>query len=85
MAKSGTQINKVIDYWRGGHWHEPVQYGRGRAMINGSVPVQDSYADSNGYASEPLQILNYYVQTSKRDQCFFRSFPIFLKEKDSKK
>lgn len=81
MGKRQGQIGKVIDFYRVGHWHEPVSYGQGRIMVNGSVPGQDSYADSKGFWSEPVQILNYYVKTEKRSTCFFRSFPIYLANK----
>lgn len=84
MAKRQVQLGIVAHFYRVGHWHEPVSYGQGRMMVNGSVPGQDSFADSKGFCSEAIQILNYYVQTDKRDTCFFRSFPIYL-QKISKK
>jgi len=81
MNKRQAQIGKVCHFFRVGHFHEPVQYGQGRMMVNGSVPGQDTYAESKGFYSEPLQILNYYVETKKRNTCFFRSFPIYLQRK----
>lgn len=81
MAKRQVQLGKIIHFYRVGHWHEPAQYGQGRMMINGSVPGQDSFADSKGFCSEAVQIMNYYVQTTKRNTCFFRSFPIYLQKK----
>jgi hypothetical protein len=81
MARRQVQLGRIIHFFRAGHWHEPTQYGQGRMMINGSVPGQDSYADSRGFCSEAVQILNYYVQTEKRNTCFFRSFPIYLQKK----
>ena len=84
MGKRQVQLGKVIHFYRVGHWHEPVTYGQGRMMVNGSVPGQDSFADSKGFSSEPIQILNYYVETDKRDTCFFRSFPIYLRNKSKK-
>ena len=81
MAKRQVQLGKIIHFLRIGHWHEPAQYGQGRMMVNGSVPGQDSYADSKGFCSEAVQIMNYYVQTEKRNTCFFRSFPIYLQKK----
>lgn len=81
MAKRQVQLGKIIHFYRVGHWHEPAQYGQGRMMINGSVPGQDSFADSKGFCSEAVQIMNYYVQTEKRNTCFFRSFPIYLQRK----
>ena len=81
MSKRQVQLGRIIHFLRIGHWHEPAQYGQGRMMVNGSVPGQDSYADSKGFCSEAVQILNYYVQTTKRNTCFFRSFPIYLQKK----
>lgn len=81
MSKRQTQLGKVVHFYRVGHYHEPVSYGQGRMMVNGSVPGQDDYAEGKGFASEALQILNYYVETHKRSTCFFRSFPIYLQSK----
>jgi hypothetical protein len=81
MAKRQVQLGKIVHFLRIGHWHEPAQYGQGRMMVNGSVPGQDSYADSKGFCSEAVQIMNYYVKTDKRNTCFFRSFPIYLQKK----
>lgn len=81
MAKRQVQLGRVVHFFRVGHWHEPVQYGQGRMMVNGSVPGQDDYADSKAFCSEAVQIMNYYVETNKRNTCFFRSFPIYLYKK----
>lgn len=81
MSKRGSQLSKVVDFYRVGHYHEVVMYGQGKMMVNGSVPGQDSYADVKGFNSEAVQILNYYVETDNRSTCFFRSFPIYLEKK----
>lgn len=81
MAKRQVQLGKIVQFYRVGHWHEPVIYGQGRMIVNGSVPGQDDYANSKGFCSEAVQIMNYYVQTDKRSTCFFRSFPIYLQKK----
>lgn len=81
LSKRQNQINKIIDFYRIGHWHEATSYGQGRIMVNGSVPGQDSYAEVKGFSSEAIQILNYYVETKTRPTCFFRSFPIYLERK----
>jgi len=83
MSKRGSQLSKVVDFYRIGHYHEVVMYGQGKMMVNGSVPGQDSYADIKGFNSEAVQILNYYVETKNRSTCFFRSFPIYLEKKNS--
>lgn len=80
MNKRQNQINKVVDFYRTGHWHETFSYGRGEMIGNGCVPGQDDYSESKGFNSEALQVLNSYVMTDKRRTCFFRSFPIFLEE-----
>ncbi len=81
LNKRQAQIGKVVHFFRIGHWHEPASYGQGKIMVNGSVPGQDSYAESKGFCSEAVQILNYYVETKNRNTCFFRSFPIYLQSK----
>jgi len=81
MSKRQTQIGKVVNFYRVGHWHEPISYGQGRMMVNGSVPGQDGYADSKAFHSDALQILNYYVETKNRSTCFYKSFPIYLQTK----
>ena len=42
LAKRSTQINQLIDYMRVGHFHEITMYGRGKIIVNGSFPGQDS-------------------------------------------
>lgn len=81
LSKRQNQMNKIVDFYRIGHWHEATSYGQGRIMVNGSVPGQDSYAEVKGFNSEAIQILNYYVETKTRPTCFFRSFPIYLERK----
>lgn len=83
MNKRQNQIGKMVDFYRVGHWHERVEYGQGKVQVNASVPGQDDYSEGKGFDSEALQILNYYVKTSKRRTSFFRSFPIYLEEKSS--
>lgn len=82
MAKRQVQLGHIVDFYRIGHYHEPVSYGQGRMQVNGSVPGQDDYADSKGFCSEAVQILNYYIETTRRSTCFFRSFPIYLQKKE---
>lgn len=81
MNKRQSQIGKVVHFYRIGHFHEPIQYGQGRMQVNGSVPGLDSFAECKGFWSEPVQIMNYYVKTKKRNTSFFRSFPIYLQTK----
>jgi len=80
IAKRSAQVNKLITYIRCGHWHEYMMFGRGRAIVNGSFPGQDSYAEINGYKSESLQVINYYIETENRPTSFYKSFPVYLEE-----
>lgn len=81
MSRRQNQVNQIIHFYRTGHWHEYFMYGQGKFIGNGSVPGQDSYADSKAFNSEAIQVLNYYVETQNRPTCFFRSFPIYLDRK----
>lgn len=80
MAKRSNQLGQLIDYMRLGHYHEPTMYGRGRIIINGSFPGQDGYSEINGYNSESVQIINYYIKSEKRPTSFYHSFPVYLEE-----
>jgi len=80
MNKRQNQLHKKIDYFRVGHWHEYMMYGRGSIIVNGSLPGQDEYAENKGFLSESIQVLNYYVKTENRRGSFYRSFPICLGE-----
>lgn len=80
LAKRGTQIGKIIDFMRLGHFHELTMYGRGKIIVNGSFPGQDSYAEINGYHSTSVQVINYYVETKSRPNPYYKSFPVYLDE-----
>jgi len=86
MAKRQASIGKIAHFYRVGHWHNVTSYEQGKVIVNGSVPGQDSYADVKGFDSDAIQVLNTYIETKSRKNCFFRSFPIYLgnvfKEKD---
>lgn len=78
LNKRQTQVKKIISFYRGGHWHDETIYGRGKIIVNGSLPGQDSYGDVNGFESHAVQIMNFYVPTDKRPNCYYRSFPVHL-------
>lgn len=80
MAKRSKQVGKLIDYMRLGHFHEPTMYGRGRVIVNGSFPGQDGYSEINGYSSESVQVINYYIETENRPTSFYHSFPVYLEQ-----
>lgn len=79
MNNRASQLREVIHFMRLGHYHEPTVLGRGKIIVNGSVPGQDSYSMIMGFRAEPVQILNYYINTDERPTCFYKSFPIYLK------
>ena len=78
LAARTKQLGSVIDFMRLGHWHEVTMYEQGRIIINGSLPGQDSYADVKGYNSQAFQVINYYIKTEERPNCFYKSFPVYL-------
>ena len=73
-----SQIGKIITFYRLGHFHFETMFGRGRAIINGNLPGQDSYGDTKGYVSHSSQTLNFYIKTNKRPNSFFKTFPVYL-------
>lgn len=78
LSDRQTQIQKVIHFMRGGHWHDETIFGRGRIITNGSLPGPDSYANIKGFDSHAVQILNFYIPTNSRPTSYYRSFPIYL-------
>lgn len=79
IANRQKQLGKVIDFIRLGHWHEVTMYEQGRIIINGCLAGQDSYADVKGYNTHAFQVINYYIETDDRPNCFYKSFPVYLK------
>lgn len=73
-----VQEKVIIDFLRGGHWHEYQCLGRGRIIVGESAAGQDSYAKVKGFDTHAGMVLNSYVETKKRPTCFFKSFPIYL-------
>lgn len=80
MAKRSKQVQKLIEFGRFGHYHERVEFGRGRVIFNASFPGKDSYSDILGYSSESCQTINYYIETEDRPTPFYHSFPVYLGE-----
>jgi hypothetical protein len=78
LAKRSKQVGKLIRFGRFGHFHEPTSFGRGRVIVNSSLPGQDSYSEINGYDSEASQTINYYIETENRTDPFYHSFPVCL-------
>ena len=78
IAKRQKQFSRLLDGLRIGHWHEYSVLDRGRIIVNGSLCGGDGYADTHGYATEAMQVLNFYCP-SDRPTSFYKSFPIYLK------
>lgn len=78
MMKRQSQSGVVLDFMRGGHFHEPAIYGRGTIITNGCVPGQDSFAEVLGYSTEATQLLNTYVDTDTRPTCYYQTSMIYL-------
>lgn len=78
MSNRATQNNITVDFIRLGHWHDYVCFDRGRIIVNESVGGKDSYADVLGFDSKSGQTINFYVNTKKRANSFFYSFPVDL-------
>lgn len=79
LANRSRQVGEVLHFLRIGHFHEYTCYGRGEIIINDSVPGPDGYSDAHGYNSHAGQTLNFYIATKERPNCFYKSFPIYLK------
>lgn len=82
-SKRTNQLDKPIHFMRGGHYHEPLEFGIGKIIINGSVPGDDGFSTTLGFRCEPSQTLNFYIRRSKEDSIrritsFYKRFLIQL-------
>ena len=68
MAKRVRQTNQPLHFMRGGHFHEPAEFGIGKIVVNGSVPGNDSYSKVLGFDCEPSQTLNSYIKRDRSDK-----------------
>ncbi len=78
VQKRQRQIGKMIHFFRAGHLHEYLVYGRGRIVMNASVCGESSFSNVLGFNSVPSQTINTYVKTKDRPTCFYKSFSVFL-------
>ena len=83
LAKRTNQIGVPIKFIRGGHFHEPAEFGLGKIVINGNVPGNDGFSDTLGFNCEPTQTLNFYIEREKSDSIkrqtsFYKRFLIQL-------
>jgi len=83
LSKRVNQIKKPVVFIRGGHFHEPMESGIGKIVINGNVPGNDGYSTVLGFDCEPSQTLNFYIKREKSDSVkrmtsFYKRFLIQL-------
>lgn len=83
LAKRIMQLKKPIHFMRGGHFHDPTEYGIGKIITNGNVPGNDGYSTVLGFDCEPSQTLNFYIEREKSDSIkrltsFYKRFLIQL-------
>ncbi len=83
LAKRVNQLKTPIRFMRGGHFHEPTEYGVGKIVTNGNVPGNDGYSTVLGFDCEPCQTLNFYIEREKsdsikRETSFYKRFIIQL-------
>lgn len=83
MAKRINQIKKPVSFIRGGHFHEPMESGIGKIIINGNVPGNDGFSTVLGFDCKPSQTLNFYIKRDKTDTVerftsFYKRFLIQL-------
>lgn len=80
LLKRSNLVGQILKGIRIGHFHEPLIGGVGRFIVNGSSVSDDHYGASLGYKSYPCQMINFYVNTHKRDTSYYYSFPVNLSE-----
>jgi len=73
-----TQMKKLFTFFRFGHFHEYVCFGRGRSISNASLMGRDGYATELGFDSDAGQVINFYLETSSRSTPFYWSYLIAL-------
>lgn len=83
LARRINQLKVPIKFMRGGHFHEPTEFGLGKIVVNGSVPGDDSFSDVLGFQCEPSQTLNFYIRRDRSDSIqrqssFYKRFLIQL-------
>jgi hypothetical protein len=78
MNKRQTQLGKVVQYYRGGHYHEYTIFDRGRIIVNGCLPGPDGYSESLGFNTEPVQAINFYAEDKDKPNTYLYSYPVYL-------
>ena len=78
LMKRAAQVGKLLQGIRFGHYHNDKIGQIGRYIGNGSLVSDDHFGDGLGYVSRPCQIINYYVDTKKRNTSYYHSFVVNL-------
>ena len=78
LVRRQNQVKKHLNAIWVGHTHDETVFGRGTAVVNGSLPGQDDYAKGLGYDSVPTQVLLSYVNSKTRKDKFYKHFSIDL-------
>jgi hypothetical protein len=78
LAKRQQQLGVLVEFYRGGHFHESTSFDRGRIMANGCLPGPDDYSDALGFRTEASQTINFYCKTKNRPNSFYYSFMPYL-------
>ena len=78
LMKRSAQTGFILKGIRIGHFHTDYVGSVGRYIVNGSPVSDDHYGDTLGYVSRSCQLLNYYVETDKRDTSYYHSFTVNL-------
>lgn len=80
LVKRSQQLGKIFKAIRLGHWHTYSNFDNGAAIVNASLPGNDSYADVLGFASNSGQVVSLYVQTKNRHTSYYHSLLVQLGE-----
>lgn len=78
LMQRSAQVGMILKGIRIGHFHNDFVGNVGRYIVNASPVSDDHYGDGLGYVSRPAQLINYYVETDKRDTSYFHTFVVNL-------
>ena len=78
LMQRSAQVGRILKGIRIGHFHNDFVGNVGRYIVNASPVSDDHYGDGLGYVSRPAQLINYYVETDKRDTSYFHTFVVNL-------
>ena len=78
LMQRSAQVGEILKGIRIGHFHNDFVGNVGRYIVNASPVSDDHYGDGLGYVSRPAQLINFYVETDKRDTSYFHTFVVNL-------